>query len=292
MDLRPIIYRFPLGYPQETDMGTMHYCSYVFEAETTLHSMPSGDFLGLYFNLDQEMRYEVSGDPPRAIGPNQYNLVYIPRASCDLTFKKGNYASFCLVLTAPYLKLITETFSAIKIFSSQADLKIPSFLHAPHLPIPPDIREKINDVIDHEFIGMVGEVFLKARFTDILILTLEHHERHVFAGLDESDLEKIRQAHTRITQCLWAPHAVNQIADELNINQRKLERGFKILYNTTVYNYLVDQRMKKAVALLRDTTMSIGDIAALVGYSELRTFSNTFKKKFGYTPRLLRKRKE
>jgi AraC family transcriptional activator of pyochelin receptor len=292
MDIQQISYRFPLGYPRETDTGAMYHCSCFFEAGTTLHGMPSSAFLGLYFNLGKEMKYEITGGSPHVIGPNQYNMVYIPGGCCDLSFKKGNYAAFAIALTGTYLRLIAESFPALKPFLLQADLKTPVFLHEQHLPIMPDILEKIKAVIDNEFIGISGDMFLKARFTDILILALEHHERHVFAGLDESDLEKIREAYSRIIHSLRAPHAINQIADELKIDPRKLEQGFKILYNTSVYSFLIDQRMKKAVAMLRDTTLPIGDIAVSVGYSELRTFSNTFKKKFGYTPRVLRKKEK
>jgi AraC-like DNA-binding protein len=289
--LHSITYRFPLGYPAETDTGTMYYIAHAFEAQTKLHSLPASEFLGLYFNLGTELNYEVTGASPHTIGQNQYNLVYAPQGSCDFTFRKGDYASFCLMLTGPYLKLIVDTFQAIRPFVEKTDLKIPSVMHEEHLPITPDIREKIDDVLNNEFNGVAGEFFLKARFIDILILSLEHHEKHLFAGLDKKMVEKIRLAHARILLNIQEPHSVNRIADELDISQRKLEKGFKILYHTTVYNFILDERMKKAVELLRGTTKPVKEVAASVGYAVLQVFSSSFKKRFGCTPTQLRKRK-
>jgi AraC-like DNA-binding protein len=287
--LHPVAYHFLLGYPAETDRGTMYYISHAFEAQTKLHSLPASEFLGLYFNLGTELRYEVTGASPRTIKHNQYNLVYVPRAGCDLTFPKGEYVSFCLMLTGPYLRLIADTFEAVRAFVEKNDLKISSVMHEEHLPITPDIREKINDVIHNEFSGVAGEFFLKARFIDILILSLEHHEKHLFAGLEKTEIEKVRQTHDRILQNIREPHSVNRIADELSIAQRKLEKGFKILFHTTVYNFIIDQRMKKAVELLHGTTKPVGEIAASVGYTVSQVFSNAFKKKFGCTPTQFRK---
>lgn len=289
--LHAVTYRFPLGYPAETDTGAMYSISHAFEAQTKLHALPASEFMGLYFNLGTELKYEVTGASPHTMGRNQYNLVYVPQGSCDLTFHKGEYTSFCLVLTGPYLRLIADTFQAVRAFLEKADLKIPSVMHEEHLPVTPDILEKINDVIHNEFNGVAGEFFLKARFIDILILSLEHHERHLFAGLDKKEIEKVKQAHDRIVQNVREEHSVNRLADELNIAQRKLEKGFKILYHTTVYNFILDQRMKKAVELLRGTTNPIGEVAASVGYARLQVFSNTFRKKFGCTPTQLRKGK-
>ena len=64
-------------------------------------------------------------------------------------------------------------------------------------------------------------------------------------------------------------------------------RIFKQLYGLTPRNYLRDMRITKAKELLKQGH-SITDICADVGYVSLSTFSNTFKKSTGYSPREFR----
>lgn len=64
-------------------------------------------------------------------------------------------------------------------------------------------------------------------------------------------------------------------------------RIFKQLYGLTPRNYLRDMRIAKAKELLKQGH-SITDTCADVGYESLSTFSNTFKKSTGYSPREFR----
>tara|TARA_Y100000588_G_scaffold10368_1_gene11506 strand:+ start:255 stop:545 length:291 start_codon:yes stop_codon:yes gene_type:complete len=64
-------------------------------------------------------------------------------------------------------------------------------------------------------------------------------------------------------------------------------RIFKQLYGLTPRNYLRDMRVAKAKELLK-LRHSITDTCVDVGYESLSTFSNTFKKGTGYSPRQFR----
>ncbi|GLO62814.1 hypothetical protein MACH09_33220 [Vibrio sp. MACH09] len=61
-------------------------------------------------------------------------------------------------------------------------------------------------------------------------------------------------------------------------------RMFKQLYGVTPRNYLRDMRISKAKELLK-RGHSITDTCFDVGYESLATFSTTFKKCTGYSPR-------
>lgn len=60
-------------------------------------------------------------------------------------------------------------------------------------------------------------------------------------------------------------------------------------YGTTPYDYQLRVKMSTARRLLRNTAMSIGDIAASLGYGDARYFSGLFKKKCGVSPLKYRK---
>jgi AraC-like DNA-binding protein len=289
MDINTTTYSFTLGYPGKKDKGTMYHSSHYFEEETILDSVPPNGFLGLYFNLNNEMQYEINGPPIHGIGRNQYNMVYMHESSCELTFQKGSYASFYMECSIPYLNLMIDHFPLLKTFMERTDRDISSRMNQDNLFITPHINALINDVVHSKYTALIGDVYLKAKFLDIIICCLEHSERHLYIGLNKEEIEKIKRVHGILIKNIQAQHAVNQIADEIGIDQRKLEKGFKVMFGTTVYHFLVNQRMEKAIALMRDTKLTISKIASAVGYPTARIFSDIFKRKFGYPPTALRR---
>jgi AraC-like DNA-binding protein len=67
-------------------------------------------------------------------------------------------------------------------------------------------------------------------------------------------------------------------------NATKLKKGFKILYNTTINQYLRNERLNRAKILLAEENLSIKEISEEVGYSNKSIFSKRFKEKFGVLP--------
>lgn len=77
---------------------------------------------------------------------------------------------------------------------------------------------------------------------------------------------------------------VETIASELHIDRKYLRNLFKRYTGLSTLEYLLDRRLKRAKELLETTDVSIGAIAASVGYSDQLTFSRMFKKHIGISP--------
>ena len=288
MDISTTTYSFTLGYPGKKDKGNMYHSSHFFNEDTIIESLPPNGFLGLYFNLNNEMKCEIKGEPLYSMGRNQYNMVYLPMESCELTFQKGSYASFYIECSVAYLNLIVDKFPILQTFMAKADRMVPTRMNEEHLTIPPHITDKINTVVNNGLNPQVREIFLKAKFVDILLSCFEHSQQHRFSGLDKDEIEKIKTVHAVIVKNIQAQHAVNQLADELELDQRKLEKGFKVMFGTTVYQFIINKRMEKATHLLRDTMLPVSKIAASVGYPTARIFTDIFTKKYGCPPTAFR----
>ena len=67
---------------------------------------------------------------------------------------------------------------------------------------------------------------------------------------------------------------------------------FKSEFGTTPYSYQIDRKMDTAKSLLCDTSLSIGEIASMLGYSDAHYFSNLFTQKCGIRPLAYRKSKK
>src|SRR5690606_35759667 len=83
---------------------------------------------------------------------------------------------------------------------------------------------------------------------------------------------------------------LNELARELGTNTFKLKYGFKELYNTSVFRFLRNERLRKAKMLIQYGDRPFKTIAHLCGFKSVPSFSATFKSEFGYTPTELRKK--
>lgn len=102
--------------------------------------------------------------------------------------------------------------------------------------------------------------------------------------LTEADLAAVKRAHKLIKSNTDAPPTIPSLCSDLLISQQKLCQGFKRLYNTTVGNFIIEQRMHQAAQLLLSTDLSIHQIALKVGYTNSSNFSKAFARKYIKTP--------
>ncbi|PKM72813.1 MAG: DNA-binding response regulator [Firmicutes bacterium HGW-Firmicutes-16] len=77
---------------------------------------------------------------------------------------------------------------------------------------------------------------------------------------------------------------LKDVANELYISPNYLSELFRKHTGQTFSDYLLTLRMEKSKSYLRSIAYKVSDIAGLVGFSDSRYFSSTFKKFFGMTP--------
>lgn len=80
---------------------------------------------------------------------------------------------------------------------------------------------------------------------------------------------------------------LNQIADQLKISERTLQRHLAI-EGTTFQIILSETRKDKAEKLLKQNILSIQEISNLLGYADVSHFSRAFKNWTNYTPKAYR----
>jgi AraC-like DNA-binding protein len=104
----------------------------------------------------------------------------------------------------------------------------------------------------------------------------------------KTDKERIIAVRDLVIEKADSPPNLSSIARAVGLNEYKLKRGFKEMFNTTVFGYLTEQRLYLAQRYLRDTQKTASEIALQLGYATPQHFNNAFKKKFGFTPASVR----
>ena len=83
-------------------------------------------------------------------------------------------------------------------------------------------------------------------------------------------------------------HSIAQLAKRCNLHASRFQQLFRQVLNTTPGEYLVQLRLAEACRLLSGTTLPIGNIGDMVGWSNPYHFSRIFRTKTGTSPRAWR----
>ncbi|ASJ72578.1 GlxA family transcriptional regulator [Granulosicoccus antarcticus] len=86
------------------------------------------------------------------------------------------------------------------------------------------------------------------------------------------------------------PIGTAELAAMINLSVRQLERLFRTHLQTTPTLYYQKTRLRAGHELLRQTTMSVLDVATAVGFTSTDYFSRRFRILYGYSPTEARKR--
>ena len=96
-----------------------------------------------------------------------------------------------------------------------------------------------------------------------------------------SDAYKIKRY---IDRNIYEKLSAAEVAESLGFSVSQLGRIFKSEFGTTVYSYILDQKIKTAKNLLRNSGLSIKEISYMLKFTDEHYFCNVFKQKCSVTP--------
>jgi transcriptional regulator GlxA family with amidase domain len=96
--------------------------------------------------------------------------------------------------------------------------------------------------------------------------------------------EIVAQAQQWLQAHLASPVAMSQLATQLQLSARTLNRRFKRATGVTPLSYLQSLRIAAAKELLRHSNLPVGDIAWQQGIADVSYFSQLFRRHCGMSP--------
>jgi AraC-like DNA-binding protein len=108
------------------------------------------------------------------------------------------------------------------------------------------------------------------------------------AGTDRHHRQLVQAAAMRITERPSQDHPVAELAREAGYSPDHFARVFKQIIGVSPQAYVIRARIDRAKQLLAESSLSISQIADVLGYEDLFFFSRQFKSKTGSTPRQYR----
>jgi transcriptional regulator GlxA family with amidase domain len=107
---------------------------------------------------------------------------------------------------------------------------------------------------------------------------------------DPKLLRRLLRAKDRMDAASHEDWPVERLAEVSGVSEAHFARSFKQAFGIPPHRYLLTRRIERATALLRDTDLSITEIAFVTGWGSLGTFGRTFRDITGESPSAIRAR--
>jgi AraC-like DNA-binding protein len=155
--------------------------------------------------------------------------------------------------------------------------------------VTPGMRSLAHQMWNAPYRGAVKRMYLQAKVFELLALYLDlilidSQSTKSPLKLKPKTVNALHQAKDILTEQFEHPPSLPQLAQQVGVSQRTLQKGFPLLFNTTVVGHIAQQRLDHAAMLLREGKYSVAEVATKVGYNNMGYFSVAFKGRFGITP--------
>jgi AraC family transcriptional activator of pyochelin receptor len=155
--------------------------------------------------------------------------------------------------------------------------------------IKPTVSIVLQQIINSKINSSIKDLYVKGKVYELLSLHFQHEENtdseYCPFLVDEQNVLKIRKAKGIIISRMAEPPSLQELANEIGLNIKKLKEGFKQIYGDTVFSFLFDYKMEHARRLLESNQFNVNEVGVQIGYSTSSHFIAAFKKKFGTTPK-------
>ncbi|MCS7054190.1 MAG: AraC family transcriptional regulator, partial [Ignavibacterium sp.] len=142
-----------------------------------------------------------------------------------------------------------------------------------HQSICCNMQLKLWEIVNCKLEGITRKIFLEST---ILFLLCRTQKDGYNTGCESCELsnrtieiDRIYQAKKFILENLSSNLTIPIIAKNVGLNECYLKKGFKEIFNQTIFDFIQENRMITAKHLLESKNLSITEVAFSVGYSSL-----------------------
>jgi transcriptional regulator GlxA family with amidase domain len=116
-----------------------------------------------------------------------------------------------------------------------------------------------------------------------------NNDGKVYKTISNRSRERILSAVSYIECTFEEPCTVDVLANISSLSRYHFMRLFKVVTGQSVNQYVINTRLRAAVARIAETKAPLSEIALDVGFNEISHFNTCFRRMFDCTPRQMRK---
>lgn len=158
-----------------------------------------------------------------------------------------------------------------------------------HSALPVELEVLLNDLFKYRNLGFGKNPIIIAKGIEVYINLMNTIKSllndNTLTGLHHEDLIRLNTIKQKLISNLDQKITIEELVDEFGISISKLNRDFKQLYNTTIYQFYTLARMDEAFRRLKSGQYTVSEVGYDLGYQNLSKFSKMFKQVKGISPK-------
>ncbi|NQX47977.1 helix-turn-helix transcriptional regulator [Paenibacillus tritici] len=154
-------------------------------------------------------------------------------------------------------------------------------------PNTPTLQRCVFDMFHCTHLGTLKRLYLESKALEFITLFGESDAYGSVGGnmiIRRDDISKLKQAHELVKIHFEQPLSIRELSQRVGMNEFKLKKGFRELFDMTIFELVRQQRMEKALWYMEVAHLNVGETAVSVGYSNASNFTTAFRKHYGCNP--------
>lgn len=153
----------------------------------------------------------------------------------------------------------------------------------------PEVEQLLVDIVKSTPNLRTAPIRYEAKIFDILAGIFEWYfsdkPGYSVDGVSEHDREVLQNLHHFLQQNFTAQLELEKLSKMCGMSRSKLTQLYRVLYDTTAYDFVLNCRVEYAKELIEKTDKKIGEIALLAGYPHQSSLTVAFQHKYGLSPK-------
>jgi AraC-like DNA-binding protein len=250
--------------------------------------------IGSLLAVKNDLKSSMLGTGAFRLKEGQFSFIQYNGGHIQANFKAGKEYQLLDVSYSP--EMLSQTLSnfpdLIDLFQKQISLNsvhsITSQISAENQTL-----KTVNDLLHSPYDPVLNENHFENKVWEyiwlLLVSTSKMQEPKIL--LTREQTEKLMQIKGRLEEDSLRKFPIAHLAREMEMNKMKFKQAFRQVVGKPVFEFHIQQRMKEADRLLKETDLPTKAIAKLVGYRLVTSFITKFREYFGYAPgQIVRKR--
>lgn len=148
------------------------------------------------------------------------------------------------------------------------------------------IRSALSQIFHVRMTPFAERLFIESKALELesVILDYYSHGSVKRSSLSRDEVERMHHAREIPLKDLAHPPSLGKLARAAGTNEFSLKRGFKQVFEAPVFKYLQQMRLAKAFDLFQSTNLQVAEVASLVGYESVSSFTRAFQAQYGLRP--------
>lgn len=270
--------------------NVLHFRS-SFQRELEVNNFKDFNHTSFHFQLKGYSDADISGfKHALPLHQGDYNIMNCVDPISNFKFPKQlDYAYICVGINPKHLITLLEHCGMDwKNLTDNIQFKRPFALLEKPRQFNMDIKAILDTIINPSIADSLKRCFLKNKVDELILLTLDDTQKvqNVRSNeiLSKRDIASLYDLKYFLDAHYLESFTLSYLAKQVYLNEFKLKKGFKLLFNYTVFGYIHHLRMLHGMNLLKERELRVTEIAALLGYFSDASFSRAFKRYFGCKP--------